>query len=163
MIEIVVVMLLVSILIAVVAPSINGPRKASTTSTQAIAAEAVWRGVMMYRLDNQGLFPTAAEMAPASGDYGAGVVAPGSGRRYIRPWPANMQGVRIGLVVKPAVAGGFPSPLPSTTAVSADRSVLVYSVGANRLAGWIAAYNSSGKLVYRRSVNSGAAVGVPVG
>lgn len=165
MVELLVVIVILGILGAAALPSLNAPRKASSSTTTTIAANAVWRAILMYRVENQGVFPLATEVVPSTGtDYGAGLVVPGTTRRYIDSWPTDVNGNKMLIATALPTAPATIAPLPSTTGASPYGSNrLVYAVQTDRTAAWIAAYNASGKLVFRRSVNTGATAGAPVG
>ena len=62
MVEILVVIIILGILGAAVLPSLNAPRRASSSTTTTIAANVVWRAILMYRIEHQGIFPLATDV-----------------------------------------------------------------------------------------------------
>ncbi len=168
MVEIMVVLAVSAAIAAAAIPALgrdSGMRSGPSSLSVSAGAQSVWHGIMAYRSENQGLFPTSQQILPAAGsDYGSGMVIRGTTTRYIPTWPTDSNGNRVQISVMPADASGAPATRPQTEdSNSSAATTLVYSTSSDRLTGWLAAYNSAGKLVFRRSVDPGASAGEPIG
>lgn len=148
LIELIVVLIIVSILMAVGIFGFRAMRDSSTAPQMNTGAGRIWRAVQDYRFDNEGAFPTAA-MLTSSG--GASFVDLG-GRRYVRIWPDGVKGAKY-MIVQSSAAAAAPTTGPVNV-------VLYHTAGSS---GWMAAYDANGKRVFQRGVSPTASPVVPLG
>lgn len=152
LIELLVVLVIIAILIAIVAPQFGGTRQRSSGPLINAGAGAIWRGVQHYRVENHGVLPPPSMLANA----GATLVNPGGGR-YVQRWPTDGTGTQ-----PMSVQAGSGATPPTTVAPRAGGTVLYQATGATPT-GWLAAYSNDGRLLFRRVIGTSTAVTRPVG
>jgi hypothetical protein len=79
----------------------------------------------------------------------------GSGARTIRTWPESGKGSPV------KIYAGSSATAPTTSTAWANG--IVYYASADRQSGWMAAYSSSGRLIYQRGIAASANPVVPIG
>jgi prepilin-type N-terminal cleavage/methylation domain-containing protein len=155
-VELLVVLIIVSILMAIALPQLNKARTRSSGPAISLSSGAIWRGVMSYRLENQGVLPATTKLA----NKGATFVNPGGGP-YVKHWPSDATNA-ASLVVAASTATTPPATVSATRTGTVLYATL--PVGSpNPVQGWLAGYEPTGKLVYRRIISTNGAAPGPIG
>ncbi len=154
LVELLIVIIIVSILMVFILPTLGRTRDKTDGPQINVAAGAVWRGIQAYRIDNHGMLPATNLLTAPSGNA---FVNPGNGR-YVQRWPESSDGQPIAVT---AGTGGPPTASISNASPLAGN--LVYSVSNGGRNGWLVGYSSSGSIVFRRSIEANAAGVVPAG
>ena len=157
MVEIIVVMVIMAVLGGVGATMLQSASKGQSAPMTAATGGVVWRGIEAWRMEEgAGLLPTANRLTAGNGHGGyAGGLVDGAGSLLIPAWPEASKGAPV------KVHAGSSAVPPTTSTTWAND--LVYFASADRRTGWLAAYGSSGALVFRRSITAGATPGAPIG
>jgi prepilin-type N-terminal cleavage/methylation domain-containing protein len=134
LIEMLVVLVVLAIVAAIAIPTINRAATESDDSRLPAAAERMWDGAQAWRLDHDGMFPTAAELTP-------GALRDVGGAPLVRSWPNDPQ------TEQPLTITA--SQLLTPPLKGAPRSVTYASQGATA---WIAVYSRKGRLIWTREV-----------
>ncbi|MCW2923873.1 MAG: hypothetical protein JWM98_1277 [Thermoleophilia bacterium] len=153
LVELIVVLVIVAILVAIVLPSVNNTRKSTSGPVVNVGSGAIWRGILDYRQEHQGVLPATSLVA---GTGGANFKDPGNGL-YVQRWPEGSDGKPL-----PVTAAGGGSA-PTTVGATPGGSVLYGAGGATPTSGWVAGYSSAGRMVFRRGIAAGANPVVPLG
>lgn len=152
-VELLVVLVIVGLLIALVAPSLRNARRAPEGPGVELAAGSLWRAIGRYRADNRGGWPSAATMASISSSgtvSGASTAMRAtlrgpSGEPYLQVWPTHPTDSARPIRV---IAG---SGTPAASNVTGEPHLMYASTATS---GWLAAYDSRGKRRWCRSVQS---------
>ena len=148
LIELLVVLVIISILMAAVLPSIRNARKAPDGPGLEVAASSLWRASMRYRADHRGTFPpTSALTGPSSQSSVTGAssqlkstLKSPAGEPYLTKFPSMPTNSQVPVPVRTSSAGATGSPY------------LVYS--SSGFTGRLEAYDANGKRRWCRAVSS---------